>query len=147
MNVRLVHRPFRDDDLPVVEAWFDDRETHRWLGDRKWPRQLLDLAREPGRFAILFMLRDRPVALLDLERDSEETATFAVVVSPSHRRQGLASTVIASVLELPQANGVREFMAEIEHSNTAANRLICSLQFEAISGADQGFERYVLRRT
>ena len=143
----LVPRSFRRDDLPVIEAWFADSETRRWLGDREWPRRLLDLARGPGRFAILFTLGDHPVVLLDLERVSDGTAAFAVVVSPTHRREGFASSAIASVFEMPEASGVREIVAEVEHGNTAASRLVRSLEFVAIPGADDGFERYVLSRT
>ena len=132
--------------MPMIEPWFDDLETRRWLGDREWPRRPLDLARLPGRFAILFTLDDKPVVLLDLERGSDGTAAFAIVVSPSHRRQGLASNVVASVYEIPEATGIREIIAEIEHGNTAARQLVRSLRFAAIPGAEEGFERYSLRR-
>ncbi len=32
--LRLV--PFTVAELPVVEPWFDDVETRRWLGDHRW---------------------------------------------------------------------------------------------------------------
>jgi GNAT superfamily N-acetyltransferase len=99
----LVPRAFSCDDLRVVEPWFDDAETRRWLGDRRWPRRLLELARMPGRSATVFVEGDAPVALLDVERYADGTAAIAVVVSPSRRRKGLASGVIASLLDMPDA--------------------------------------------
>ena len=147
MSLSLVARPFSRDDLPGVEGWFADVETRRWLGECEWPRRLLDLARGPGRFAILFTLDEDPVVLLDLERYSDGTAAFALVVSPTHRREGFASRVIASVFELPEASGVSEMVAEVERGNTAAIRLVSSLGFIAIPGADEEFQRYALSRT
>jgi RimJ/RimL family protein N-acetyltransferase len=145
VSLRLVHRPLCREDLPVIEAWFADVETVRWLGDLEWPRRLLDLA-GPDRFAILFTLDDHPVALLDLERDSDGTAAIAIVVSPTHRRGGLASNVVASVFELPETRDVSEIVAEVEQGNAAASRLVASLKFVAIPGAEGGFDRYVLCR-
>ncbi len=27
--------------LPVIEPWFDDADTRRWLSDRRWPAMIL----------------------------------------------------------------------------------------------------------
>ena len=43
--LRLV--PFTAGALLVVEPWFDDAETRRWLGDRRWPSMILRLAAGP----------------------------------------------------------------------------------------------------
>jgi len=37
--VRL--RPFTSGDLPLVEPWFADADTQRWLGGPGWPRLVL----------------------------------------------------------------------------------------------------------
>ena len=38
-SVRL--RPFTSPDLPLVEPWFADADTQRWLGGPGWPRLVL----------------------------------------------------------------------------------------------------------
>ena len=40
-------RPFERHHLPLVEPWFTDGDTRRWLGGPAWPRQMLDLADRP----------------------------------------------------------------------------------------------------
>ena len=45
----VVLRRFATDALTLVEAWFDDPEIARRLGDRNWPARLLELIRTaPG---------------------------------------------------------------------------------------------------
>jgi hypothetical protein len=143
----LTQRAFQSSDLSLVEPWFDDPATRRWLGDREWPKRLLKLAREPGRFAILFSLRDDPVVLLDRDRNSDGTAAFRNrrFTSPWPR----ASRVAGRCVGVRDAGSRRsaKILAEVELGNTAAQRLVRSLQFEAILGAEEGFERYVLSRT
>ena len=95
----------------------------------------------PGRSATVFVQGDTPVALLDVERYDDATAAIAIVVSPSHRRAGLASSVIASLFERDR---VREIVAEVEEGNAAALELLRSSRFVAIPGADEGFQRFVL---
>ncbi|HEX4745519.1 MAG TPA: GNAT family N-acetyltransferase [Gaiellaceae bacterium] len=142
----LVRRALSREDLRFVEPWFDDAETRRWLGDRRWPRRLLELARMPGRSATVFVEGDTPLALLDVERYEDGTAAIAVVVSPSHRRNGLASRVIASLRDMPETEGVAEIVAEVEEGNAAASRLARSSRFAPIPGAEEGFQRFVLVR-
>jgi GNAT superfamily N-acetyltransferase len=142
-----VPRPFSRADLRFVEPWFDDAETQRWLGGRGWPRRLLDLTQMPGRSATVFVQGDTPVALLDVERYDDRTAAIAIVVSPLRRREGLASRVIASLFDLPEAKGIRELVAEIEEGNSAARQLVRSSTFVPIPGADEGFQRFVQART
>jgi hypothetical protein len=68
-------RPFVKEDLPTVEPWFDDVDTQMWLGGRRWPGLILDLASRPlgkyrgavetGRYAWLAWDRDTPVGFVD----------------------------------------------------------------------------------
>lgn len=37
-------RPLTRAELPVVEAWFEDHDTSRFLGGRDWPTKMLDHA-------------------------------------------------------------------------------------------------------
>src|SRR5919199_3146484 len=43
--LRLV--PFTIAALQAIEPWFDDPETCRWVGDRRWPSMMLRLAASP----------------------------------------------------------------------------------------------------
>jgi RimJ/RimL family protein N-acetyltransferase len=141
-----VQRPLRAEDLRDVEAWFDDPETQRWLGGREWPRRLLDLAAAPDRFALLFTQHGDPVALLDLERNDDDTAAIACVVAPTHRRQGIAHTILHSLFALPEAKDLVEVVGEVEDGNVASQQLLRSGGFEFAVRTDEGFDRYVLRR-
>ena len=71
----LALRPFIRDQLVLVEPWFLDAETNRWLGGPDWPRLMLDLADRPlgefrgaletGRYRWLAWTSDRPVGYND----------------------------------------------------------------------------------
>jgi GNAT superfamily N-acetyltransferase len=110
--------------------------TARALNLASWPR-----GRGPGRVC-------EPYALLDLERYDDGTAAVAVVVSPAHRRQGIAASVLRSIFDLPEIAGVDEIFAEVEQGNTAGVRLVfaAGLVPEARGTADEGFDRFVVRR-
>jgi hypothetical protein len=66
---------FTRSQLPLVEAWFADPDTQRWLGGPSWPRQMLDLADAPlgvfrgavetGRYRWLGWEEGRPVGYID----------------------------------------------------------------------------------
>ncbi len=52
LAVTVALRPFTRDQLALVEPWFEDPETQRWLGGPDWPRMILDLSDAPlGEFA------------------------------------------------------------------------------------------------
>jgi len=46
------------------------------------------------------------VGLLDLELYDDGTAAVAVIVSPDHRRRGLATVILQSLFDLPQTQGL-----------------------------------------
>jgi GNAT superfamily N-acetyltransferase len=144
----LAPRPLRGNDLTTIEPWFDDPETQRWLGGRDWPSRLAQLAEQPGRFALLYARGEEPVALLDIERYDDGTAAVAVVVSPRHRRQGIAASILGSIFDLPEVAGVEEVFGEVEQGDTAGERLVCAagLVPEARATTDEGFDRFVVRR-
>jgi RimJ/RimL family protein N-acetyltransferase len=144
----LTARSFRAADLLTVEPWFEDDETQRWLGGRVWPRRLLKLARQPNRAALLYAYADRPVGLLDVERCPEGRAAVAVVVSPEHRGQGVATSMLRSVFDLPEANGVTEVVGEVEFGNTAGEGCIRAAGFvrDSEAASDERFLRFLLRR-
>jgi hypothetical protein len=63
-------------------------------------------------------------------------------------RQGIAASVVGSIFDLPEIAGVDEIFAEVEQGNTAGVRLVCAagLVPEAGGTADEGFDRFVVRR-
>jgi RimJ/RimL family protein N-acetyltransferase len=143
----VIPRLLRTEDLAIVEPWFDDPETQRWLGDREWPRRLLRLARQPGRFALLYELADHPVGLLDIELYDKGRAAVAVLVSPEHRGQGVATSILRSLFDLPQTSGVEVLVAEVEMGNSAGERCVRAAGFTVLGApTDEGFLRFALRR-
>jgi RimJ/RimL family protein N-acetyltransferase len=63
-------------DLRIVEPWFEDSETSRYLGGRDWPGRMLDLdgqvigtefrgATQTGAFRFLASHEGRPVGMID----------------------------------------------------------------------------------
>jgi L-amino acid N-acyltransferase YncA len=146
--VRLTVRSFSDADLESVEPWFDDRETQRLLGGREWPRRLLELARQSNRVALLYADAQRPVGLLDLERFPDRRAAVAVVVSPQHRGRGVATSMLRSIFDLPEAKGVNEAVGEVEFGNAAGERCVRAAGFveDAEAATSERFLRFLSRR-
>jgi RimJ/RimL family protein N-acetyltransferase len=128
--MRLI--PFSAAALPLVEPWFDDEDTCRWLGDRHWPAMVLRMAanppREPrgdrprtvARQNWLFEEDAAPVALLDVEAYDNHTAGCAFVVDPAHRRRGCARRALQALMNQVAPTGIRELFAGVEHDNTAS---------------------------
>jgi RimJ/RimL family protein N-acetyltransferase len=144
----LTAQSFCAADLVSVEPWFDDRETQRWLGGREWPRRLLELARQSNRVALLYTHAQRQVGLLDLERFPDRKAAVAVVVSPEHRGRGVATSMLRSIFDLPEAEGVSEAVGEVEFGNTAGERCIRAAGFvrDAEAATSERFLRFLSRR-
>ena len=140
----LARRALAEEDLSSVEVWFGEAETQRWLGDTTWPRRLLELARLPHRTTLLFTQADEPVALLDLERNGDGSASIAIVVAPNHRRRGIASAVVGSLFELDETEEVVVVVGEVEHGNLAGEGLLRAAGFVQTEGTSEGFTRYVL---
>ena len=137
-------------DLPVVERWFCDPDTRRWLGDEAWPRRLLALAgRSQGRFAFVAVLGGDVVGLADVERYGDDRAAVAVVVAPEHRRRGMGKAILRGLLDVPQLEGVVELFGGVEVGNAASAALVTSSGFEQVSERpdDEGFTYFAQRRT
>lgn len=145
----MLLRPLHAADLVLIDAWFDDPQTQRWLGGRDWPAQALQLA-DPraGRFALLALDQDQPVGLLDVELDAGGTASFAVVVDPRLRRRGIARRMFAAMLSRPELAGVHHLTAGVEHGNTPSERLLRTLGFTALDTAsDPDFTDFAWHRS
>jgi L-amino acid N-acyltransferase YncA len=135
----LVLRELTDADLPLVEGWFAEAETGRWLGDQSWPRRLLRLAaRSPDRFAYAALRAGVVVALADAERYRDRRAGVALVVAPAHRRRGVGTAVARALAERPDLADVVEFIAGVEDGNVAGTALVVGAGFWQVTDAPDG---------
>jgi L-amino acid N-acyltransferase YncA len=96
---------------------------------------------------LLYCLGDQPVAMLDLERYENSTASFALVVSPTHRRSGLATSILRDLFALTETAGIAAVFGGVERGNQASERCAKAAGFEAtVDARETGFVRYTLRR-
>jgi RimJ/RimL family protein N-acetyltransferase len=141
--------PFGRPQLALVEAWFDDADTRRWLGGRSWPGLMLDLADQPlgefrgaketGRHRWLSCDGGRPVGYIDCGTYDRWTtweggpagrgvvATLEVpagslsyVVDPVLRRRGYATAMVRAAVDRPELKHVDLFAAGVEPDNLAS---------------------------
>jgi RimJ/RimL family protein N-acetyltransferase len=143
-DVRL--SPFGRRHLPLVEPWFADADTRRWLGGPGWPRLVLDLADRPleefrgaqetGRYEWLALDRGSVVGYIDCDTYdrwatwSEEAGVSAViarpagsisyVVDPARRRQGYGTAMIMAAMEMPELADVELLTAGVEPANAGS---------------------------
>jgi len=158
-GVRL--EPFGSEQLPIVEPWFEDVDTQRWLGGPGWPSLILDLASntlgeyrgavETGRHTWLARDGDRPVGLADCGTTDRWTtweggpngrgviatvplrsANISYAVDPAVRRRGYGTAIIQELLVLPELADTELFVAGIEFGNVASIRCARSAGFEPL---------------
>jgi RimJ/RimL family protein N-acetyltransferase len=87
------------------------------------------------------------VGLLDIELYDRGRAAVAVLVSPEHRGQGIATSILRSVFDLPQTRGVEELVGEVEVGNSAGERCVRAAGFTRLNApSDERFLRFALRR-
>jgi RimJ/RimL family protein N-acetyltransferase len=149
MPVRLA--TFGPQELPIVQPWFDDPDTQRWLGGPGWPSLVLELAHRPlgefrgaietGRHGWLAWDREEPVGYIDCVTTDRWTtweggpdgrgviatiwapsANITYVVDPAHRRRGYGSAMIFGLLAAPELAHIELFAAGIESGNVASVR-------------------------
>ncbi len=149
----LALRPFGPDDLAVVEPWFADGETQRWLGGPEWPLQALRLAsaplgefrgaRETGRFDFIGWQSDVPVGYIGcgtvdrwttweggpggrgvVEAIEVPAAAVAYVVDPARRRLGHCSAMLSALMARPELAAVQLFGGGVEEGNVASVRCL-----------------------
>src|SRR5271157_2791070 len=151
-------RRLEREHLRLVEPWFSDVETQRWLGGPDWPRLMVDLAdrplgdfrgaKETGRFRWLAWDGDDAVGYIDCGTFDRWTtwdegahgpraaatihvpsAAIAYVVDPSRRRRGYASAMITRLTALPDLDEVTLFGAGVEPDNVASVRALARSGF------------------
>ena len=153
--------PFERNHLPLVEPWFRDPDTQRWLGGPAWPAQMLDLAARPlgefrgaietGRYRWLAWDRDTAVGYIDCGtydrwttweggpggRGVVDTIPIAAgsigyVVDPGRRREGYCAAMIAAVMATPVLDHVELFVAGIEPANAGSNGCLLKSGFRPL---------------
>jgi RimJ/RimL family protein N-acetyltransferase len=161
---RLRLRPFLTEQLSLVERWFCDVETQRWLGGPDWPRIMLDRAdqplgefrgaRETGRYRWLAWHGDVAVGYIDCGTFDRWTTwdggprgrgvvatievpagSIAYVVDPGRRRQGLATAMIKLLIERPELDDLEMFAAGVEPDNVASVRALAKADFHPLQTA------------
>lgn len=157
----LQFHPFEQRELSLVEPWFDDGETQRWLGGSGWPRQMLELqdrqigqfrgARETGRYQWLAWDQDAPVGYIDCGTTDRWTtwdggpngrgvvaaipvpsAGLAYVVNPAVRRRGYGRAMAVGLMARPELAHIELFAAGIEPENVASVRCLAAAGFAAL---------------
>jgi RimJ/RimL family protein N-acetyltransferase len=159
--VSLQLRPFEASELHVVEPWFNDAETQRWLGGSGWPRQMLDLmthplgeyrgARETGRYRWLAWEHATAVGYIDcgtydcwttweggesgrgvISVIPVPSASITYVVDPSLRVRGHCTHMIVELLRQPELAEIGLFAAGVEPDNFASIGCLASAGFEPL---------------
>lgn len=139
-------KPLDASDLPIVEPWFDDAETQRWLGGREWPALGFRL-QGPDRQLYLALDETTPVGLLDCETYLDNSASFAVVTAPEMRNRGIGRAILSAFMAEPAYSHIIRFFAGIERGNVASAALMLRCGFvEGEEDAD-GFTDFEYRRS
>jgi RimJ/RimL family protein N-acetyltransferase len=153
-------QPFAREQLRQVESWFEDPDTERWLGGQGWMRLVLELADRPlgehrgavetGRYGWSAWDRDELVGYIDCGTTDRWTTweggtngrgvvatipvasgNLAYVVDPVVRRRGYGTTMIATLLTLPDLAHIELFAAGVEPDNVASVQCLRAAGFEA----------------
>jgi RimJ/RimL family protein N-acetyltransferase len=146
---RLQLRPFEREHLPLVEPWFTDAGTQRWLGGPGWPRLMLGRADRPlgefrgaaetGRYRWLAWDRGTAVGYIDCGTYDRWTTweggpggrgvigvidfpagSISYVVDPVLRRRGYCAAMVTAVLAMPELAGIEMFAAGVAPANAGS---------------------------
>ena len=140
-------RPIAPADLPLVDQWFREAETRRWLGGPGWAKKGLKLV-GPKRHHLLGLLDEVPIGLTDVEIEDDRRASFAIAIDPARRRQGLGRLMTEAILTDARLDGVVQLYAGVETNNLASRRLLESCGFHQLGPEDtDGFVYYGRDRT
>ena len=142
-------RPFERKHLPLVEPWFADAATRRWLGGPARPRQMLDRAERPlgeyrgaaetGRYRWLAWDQDTAVGYIDcgtydrwatwqggpggrgvISAIEVPAGSISYVVDPALRRRGYCAAMVRAVLAMPELEHIQLFVAGVEPANAGS---------------------------
>lgn len=160
-------RPFERQQVPLVDPWFRDADTQRWLGGPGWPSLMLDLTDRPlgayrgavetGRYRWLAWDGDTAVGFIDCDTyDRWATweggpagcgvtsavgipyGSISYVVDPALRCRGYATAMINAVLALPELAHIGLFTAGVEPANAASVGALLKAGFHPLTPGPDG---------
>jgi RimJ/RimL family protein N-acetyltransferase len=152
---------FEREHLPLVEPWFEDSDTRRWLGGPAWPRQMLDLAGRPlgefrgavetGRYRWLGWDCEKAVGYVDcgtydrwavweggahgrgvIETVPVAAAAIAYVVDPALRRRGYCAAMVRALMGTAELRDVGLFTAGVEPGNAGSIECLRKVGFRPL---------------
>ena len=141
------------DWIPVLEPWFDDADTRRYLGGREWLRRLPELIQRcPGVEVngITSVARhvwiavdatdtsaNLPIGLVDVEPYSDGTAGFAFIVAPAMRGRGVGRHLLRALAERPELAQTHTLTGTVEPENAASLGCLAKAGFVIAAEVDE----------
>lgn len=121
--------------FPLIEVWFDDMETQKYLGGRNWLYNSIELMTNSigvefhenivtARYVWTVFESKNPVALIDIELYDNKTAGFAFVVTPEKRNQGIGRKVLLLLKNRPELTDIRILIGGVEPKNTPSRKCL-----------------------
>ncbi len=122
------------DYAELIEDWFDDADTVRFVGGLDWLASTLRFERpadtqpvdgeDPvAHHAWLALAGKQPVALVDVLSYGDGSASMKMTVAPTRRKLGLGKAVLHAVWRLPEMKDVTEVFGYVDAQHNAAVRL------------------------
>lgn len=138
--------------LPLVEDWYDDPETIRFVYGRQGIRGEIELMRTmPGRefrgtvvlsrHDWVFFQKEKAVGLLGVETYENGTASFIFVVAPDERGKGIGTRILSYLNDIPELKSTHEFVAGVEPENVPSIRSLEKAGF--VIGTEPDEEGYL----
>lgn len=143
----------------LIEHWFEDADTVRFVGGLEWLASTLRFDRpddaQPldGRdpvvhHAWLALSGEQPVALVDVLGYEDGSASMKMTVAPARRKLGLGKAVLEAVWRLPEMADVTEVFGYVDPRHHAAVRLAEATGFVATGETNErGEELFRRQRT
>jgi RimJ/RimL family protein N-acetyltransferase len=119
----LALRALTEDDLPTLTAWFQDTETRRRLGGMfPVPEWFGRVRHAEDKLLQVAVVGGQPVAYVDVDLESDGSASLGLLVAPGMRGQGLGRQVLEQTVQMLADRGVLRVSGEIEADNVASTR-------------------------
>lgn len=137
-------RRLREQDLPVLRAWFGDAELSQRLSfpTDDWFAHVMK-----GAAACCWMARDaeRIIGMIQVDRDEEGRGSLGFAVQPGLRGRGFGTTILSAFLSGP-GRAYRVLEGAIEPDNAASLACCRRCGFAILPEPDaDGFIRVVYR--